>query len=189
MYTICNIVFSILNIFLGWIPFGKMPLLPKELSDEIKSVGELNNSPYGGYFIISSADKTTDGKCAISKNLWNASRMCGGAFCDPRSKLVIIDQGYFSKNESLLKEALLAHEFGHCFYQGDGSWMWNSCWCYAIREIQADFFAWRSNHAYAREILRYINKYLPKKTWKDAYLYASVYLFRVIALRILTMIK
>ena len=189
MYTICNIIFSILNILLGWIPLGKLPKLPEELSNEIKTVGELVSSPYGEYYKINSASKTANGRCAISKGLWNASRTCGGAFCDPRSGLIILDQGYFSSKEKLLKEALVAHEFGHCFYQGNGEWMWNSCWCYSIREIQADFFAWRSNPMFAREILHYINKYLPRKTWKDAYLWASMYLFRVAALRIMVMIR
>ena len=188
MYTLFNIVFSILNIFLGWIPFGKMPLMSKSLNREIRSKGELMSSPYGEYYVIDSLHRV-NGKNMMSKELYTASRTCGGAFCDPRTGLVVIDQGYFSSRESLLKEALLAHEFGHCFYQGNGSWMWNSCWCYSIREIQADYFAWKQNPAFAREILQYINKYLPKRTWKDAYLYASVYLFRVTALRILTMIK
>ena len=188
-YYICNILFSILNVFLGWIPFGRLPSLPDEIRDEIKTKGESFNSPYGKYYVIDSTSKTAGGTCALSKSLWNASRMCGGAFCDPLTKIVVLDKGLFSKNESLLVEALIAHEFGHCHYQGDGQFMWNSCWFYSIREIQADFFAWRSNHAYAREILKYILKYIPKKSWKDAYLWASMYLFRVAALRIMVMIR
>lgn len=187
-YYICNILFSILNVFLGWIPFGRLPSLPDEIRDEIKTKGELNDSPYGKYFSIDSIKKV-NGKNVVSKELHKAAYLCGGAFCDPRSGIVVIDDARFSSRETLLKEALIAHEFGHCHYQGDGQFMWNSCWCYAIREIQADFFAWCSNHAYAKEILEYILKYIPKKSWKDAYLYASMYLFRIIALRILTMIK
>lgn len=187
MFYIFNVIFSLLNIFLGWIPFGRMPSMSKSLNQEIHSKGELMSSPYGQYFSINSI-KRINGKNMVSKELYTASHTCGGAFCDPRTGLVVIDQGYFSSREATLKEALLAHEFGHCFYQGDGSWMWNSCWCYSIREIQADFYAWRQNPAFAKEILKYINKYLPRRTWRDAYLYASVYLFRVTALKILTMI-
>lgn len=188
MYTLFNIIFSILNILLGWIPFGKMPKMDQDLIDEIKTIGELNDSPYGGYYIINSI-KRVNGVNVISKQLHKAAYLCGGAFCDPRSGVVVIDDARFSSRESLLKEALIAHEFGHCHYQGDGSWMWNSCWFYAIREIQADFFAWRSNPMFAREILQYILKYIPRKTWKDAYLWASMYLFRIAALRIMVMIR
>ena len=188
MYTICNVIFSILNILLGWIPFGKMPKMDQTLIEEIKTKGELNDSPYGKYFTINSIKKV-NGKNTISRELHKAAYLCGGAFCDPRSGIVVIDDARFSFRESLLKEALLAHEFGHCFYQGNGEWMWNSCWCYSIREIQADFYAWRQNPVFAREILQYINRYLPRKTWRDAYLYASVYLFRIIALRIMVMIR
>ena len=188
MYTFFNILFSLLNILLGWIPFGKLPNLSDKLNDEIKTVGELNDSPYGKYFTINSIKKV-NGKNTISRELYKAAYLCGGAFCDPRSGIVVIDDARFSSKETLLKEALLVHEFGHCHYQGNGSWMWNSCWCYSIREIQADYFAWKQNPSFAKEILRYIDKYLPRKTWKDAYLWASMYLFRIIALRILTMIK
>lgn len=188
LYYICNILFSVLNLLLGWIPFGKTPSLPKELNDEIKSVGELMNSPYGQYYVIDSI-KRINGKNVVSKELYKSAYLCGGAFCDPRSSIVVIDDARFSSRESLLKEALLAHEFGHCFYQGDGSWMWNSCWCYSIREIQADYYAWKQNPVFAREILRYIDKYLPRKSWKDAYLWASMYLFRIAALRIMVMIR
>ena len=188
IYYICNVIFSILNILLGWIPFGRLSSIPDGIRSEILSKGELNDSPYGQYFVIDSLHQV-NGVNVISKELYNVSRTCGGAFCDPRSGIVVIDDARFSSKESLLKEALIAHEFGHCFYQGSGSWMWNSCWCYAIREIQADFFAWRSNHVYAREILQYILKYIPRKTWKDAYLYASMYLFRIAALRIMVMIR
>lgn len=189
MYTLFNIIFSLLNILLGWIPLGKLPKLPSELSNEIKTVGELVSSPYGEYYKINSASKTANGRCAISKGLWNASRTCGGAFCDPLSGLVVLDEGLFSKNESVLVEALIAHEFGHCFYQGHGQFFWNSCWCYGIREIQADYYAWKMDPKYGKEILKYILKYVPRHTVKDAYLWASMYLFRIIALRILTMIK
>lgn len=189
MYTFFNILFSLLNILLGWIPFGKLPAMDQKIINEIKAKGELMSSPYGEYFGINSGLKDVDGKNTISRELYKAAYLCGGAFCDPRSSVVVIDNARFSSRESLLKEALLAHEFGHCHYQGNGSWMWNSCWCYSIREIQADYFAWKQNPAFAREILRYISKYLPRKTWKDAYLYASVYLFRVAALRIMVMIR
>lgn len=188
MYTIWSFLFSILNILLGWIPFGKLPKMDQNLIEEIKTKGELMSSPYGEYFSIDSIKKI-NGVNVISKQLHKAAYLCGGAFCDPRSGVVVIDDARFSSRENLLKEALIAHEFGHCYFQGDGSWMWNSCWFYSIREIQADFFAWRSNHAYAREILRYIDKYLPRKSWKDAYLWASMYLFRVTALRIMVMIR
>lgn len=189
MYTFFNVLFSLLNIILGWIPFGRLPRMDQDLIEEIKTKGELNDSPYGEYFGIDSGLKDADGKNVISKGLYKAAYLCGGAFCDPRSGIVVIDDARFSSREATLKEALLAHEFGHCFYQGDGSWMWNSCWCYSIREIQADYFAWKQNPSFAKEILHYINKYLPKKSWKDAYLYASMYLFRIIALRSMVIIR
>ena len=154
-YYIYNVLFSLLNIILGWIPFGRMPKMDQNLIEEIKTKGELMCSPYGEYYVIDSLHRV-NGKNMMSKELYTASRTCGGAFCDPRTGLVVIDQGYFSSRESLLKEALLAHEFGHCHYQGNGSWMWNSCWCYSIREIQADYFAWRQNPAFAKEILNMI---------------------------------
>lgn len=188
MYTICNVIFSLLNILLGWIPLGKLPKLPSGIRDEILSKGICSESRFGRYYVIDSTSRTTDGTFTISKDLWKASRMCGGAFCDPLSGLVVLDKGLFSKNESTLVEALIAHEFGHCFYQGHGEFYWNSCWCYAIREIQADYYAWKVDSRYGKEILRYMD-YVPRRSIKDAYLWASMYLFRATVLKILTMIR
>lgn len=189
MYTFFNILFSLLNILLGWIPFGKLPAMDQKIINEIESIGELTDSLYGEYYVIDSKYKDVNGYNLVSKKLHALARLSGGGFCNPLTGLVVIDKSSFGNNEELLKAAILAHEFGHCHYQGDGSWMWNSCWFYSLREIQADFFAWKTDPIYAKELLFYINKYLPRKSWKDAYLYASVYLFRVLALRILTMIK